>query len=61
MWNAAFPRNVLAGFELTGFKYSMLADESLAIHLDEQRVLELTRSNCQIHDPCQREREIEAE
>ena len=61
MWNAAFPRNVLAGFELTGFKYVMLPDEILAIRLDEQRVFELTRSNCQFRDPSQRDVEIDTE
>ena len=47
LWNASFPRNVLAGFELMGFTYRMALGGGITIHLDESRVTHVIRTNCQ--------------
>ena len=48
LWNASLPRNVLAGFELTGFTYRMALGGGITIHLDESRVTHIIRTNCQL-------------
>lgn len=49
LWNASFPRNVLAGFELTGFTYRICLGGGMAIQLDQSRVTNLIRTNCLVN------------
>ena len=46
LWTAAFPRNVLAGFERTGFTYTTDTRGTLTVALNESRVRSLVETNC---------------
>ena len=47
LWNAAFPRHVQAGFELTGFAYSSHPTGHLSLTLNRGRIRALLETNCQ--------------
>ena len=47
LWNAAYPRHVLAGFELTGFSYATNQAGLQTLRLDTCRATALLETNCQ--------------
>lgn len=46
LWTVSFPRNILAGFELTGFHYSTSLTGGMKLITDDERCKMLLETNC---------------